>query len=151
MGYRICKTFEVESGHILSKHPGRCRFPHGHTRRVEIVLDAPSVDENGMVCDFGALKESVAPLVDALDHSICMNTEDAMFGTMREAYGEQVIGFKDEDPTSEVLVRYFYETIKAAIDDYRNQPDCRFPVRDVVELAYVRIWETSTAWAQYSE
>jgi 6-pyruvoyltetrahydropterin/6-carboxytetrahydropterin synthase len=151
MPYQICKQFEVESGHILSKHPGRCRFPHGHTRRVEIILEAEELNENGMVCDFGALKESVAPLVDALDHSICMNTADPMFGTMREAYGDQVIGFNDQDPTSEVLVHYFYDVIKAAIDAYRNQPECRFPIRDQVRLAYVRIWETSTSWAQYSE
>ena len=37
MPYRICKTLEIENGHMLSKHPDKCRFPHGHTRKVELV------------------------------------------------------------------------------------------------------------------
>ena len=49
MPYRICKTIEIENGHMLSKHPDKCRFPHGHTRRVELVLEADDLDENGMV------------------------------------------------------------------------------------------------------
>ena len=36
--YRICKCIELESGHLLSKHPGNCQFPHGHTRSVELVF-----------------------------------------------------------------------------------------------------------------
>ena len=31
MPYRICKTFEVESGHMLSKHPDLCKFPQSYT------------------------------------------------------------------------------------------------------------------------
>ena len=44
--YRICKTIELESGHLLSKHPGSCQFPHGHTRSVELVFAAETLDEN---------------------------------------------------------------------------------------------------------
>lgn len=150
MPYRICKTFEVESGHILSKHPGRCRYPHGHTRRVEITLEADQLDENGMICDFGALKESVVSLIDALDHSICMNTSDPMFSVMRKAYGEQVLAFEDEDPTSEVLVRYLYDQILDRLTQHARREDVRFPLDPSVRLHSVRIWETSTCWAEYS-
>ncbi len=64
MSYRICKTFEVESGHLLSKHPGKCRFPHGHSRRIEVVLAADTLDERDMVCDFKALKQLAADFVE---------------------------------------------------------------------------------------
>ena len=40
MPYRICKTIDIENGHMLSKHPDKCQFPHGHTRKVEFVLEA---------------------------------------------------------------------------------------------------------------
>ena len=34
MPYRICKTFEIESGHVLSKHPDKCaklaHYAHEH-------------------------------------------------------------------------------------------------------------------------
>ena len=43
--FRICKTIELESGHLLSKHPGSCAFPHGHTRSVELVFAAETLDE----------------------------------------------------------------------------------------------------------
>ena len=52
MPYRICKSLEIENGHMLTKHPDKCRFPHGHTRRVEFVIEADELDENQMVCDF---------------------------------------------------------------------------------------------------
>ena len=56
MPFRICKTFEIESGHMLSKHGGKCRFPHGHSRRIEVVLVADQLNAADMVCDFKALK-----------------------------------------------------------------------------------------------
>ena len=37
MPYRICKSLEVENGHMLAKHPDKCRFPHGHTRKIEFI------------------------------------------------------------------------------------------------------------------
>lgn len=55
MVYRICKSIELESGHLLSKHPGNCKFPHGHTRSVEMVFRAETLDANDMVLDFKAI------------------------------------------------------------------------------------------------
>ena len=40
MPFRIGKSLEIESGCLLSKPPGKCRFPNGHSRRVEVVLAA---------------------------------------------------------------------------------------------------------------
>ena len=45
---------------MLSKHPDKCRFPHGHTRKVECVLVADTLDENEMVCDFKVVKGPVS-------------------------------------------------------------------------------------------
>jgi 6-pyruvoyltetrahydropterin/6-carboxytetrahydropterin synthase len=151
MPYRICKTFEVESGHILSRHPGRCRYPHGHTRRVELVLEAETLDENGMIVDFKALSEALKDCLEQYDHSICMNTDDPMFGVMKEAYGERVIPFEGQDPTSEVIAKQLYDACKGLLDAYRNRPDATYHVQPGVRLLRVRVWETSTAWAEYGE
>ena len=61
MPYRICKTIDIENGHMLSKHPDKCQFPHGHTRKVEFVLEAAQLDQNEMVCDFKIIKTALAP------------------------------------------------------------------------------------------
>lgn len=76
MPYRICKTFEIENGHMLSKHPDKCRFPHGHTRKVEFTLEADALDPNEMVCDFKVVKETMEALLDQYDHAMCVNTDD---------------------------------------------------------------------------
>ena len=70
MPYRICKTFEIENGHMLSKHPDKCKFPHGHTRKIELVLEAGDLDENDMVCDFKILKETMESFLEQYDHSM---------------------------------------------------------------------------------
>ena len=77
MPYRICKTFEIESGDMLTKHPDKCSFPHGHTRKIEFVLEADALDENEMVCDFKIIKQIMADFLEALDHSMCINTDDS--------------------------------------------------------------------------
>ena len=59
MPCRICKTIEIESGHMLTHHPDMCRFPHGHSRKVEIVIEADELDVGGMVCDFKIVKDAV--------------------------------------------------------------------------------------------
>ena len=56
MPYRICKSLEVENGHMLAKHPDKCQFPHGHTRKVEFVIEADDLDDRQMVCDFKIIK-----------------------------------------------------------------------------------------------
>jgi len=103
MPFRICKTFEIESGHMLSKHPEKCRFPHGHSRRVEVVLAADELDANGMVCDFNVIKKALTALLDAWDHALCINTDDPQYALLRAAYGDRMIPFEKTDPTSEVM------------------------------------------------
>ncbi len=64
---------------MLSKHPDKCRFPHGHTRKVELVLEADALDGNDMVCDFKAVKEAVGEFLEGFDHAMCMNVADPMY------------------------------------------------------------------------
>ena len=149
MPYRICKTFEVESGHLLTKHPDRCRFPHGHTRQVEVVVEANDLDARDMVCDFKALKAALAPLFDRFDHALCMNVSDPNYAAFRAAYGERVIPFEGGDPTTEAIARTLFNAIAAALDAYRAAPTGDYPIRSDVRLARVRVWETSSTWAEY--
>lgn len=149
MPYRICKTIEIENGHQLSRHPDKCKFPHGHSRKVEFVLEADDVDENGMVCDFKIIKEAVGEWLDTYDHALCLNTEDPMYATLKAAYGDRVIGFENLDPTTEVLAKAFYDQTKALLAEYAARSDTRYILRPSVRLASVRVWETSSSWAEY--
>ncbi len=147
--YRICKTLEIESGHMLSKHPDKCRFPHGHSRKVEVILAANELDEHGMVCDFKIVKQVLGDFIDRFDHALCVNTADPMYETLRQAYGERIIPFEQTEPTTEVLARSFFDHCAKLLADYAGQPTDKYPLRQSVKLERVRIWETSSSWAEY--
>lgn len=151
MPYRICKTIDIENGHMLSKHPDKCQFPHGHTRKVEFVLEADDLDENEMVCDFKIVKQAVEDYLDTLDHAMCMNTDDPAYAEFKERYGERVIGFESQDPTTEVMAKVIHDTFNQNLADYAARPDKRYPFRSKVRVIKVRVWETATSWAEYFE
>ncbi len=148
--FRICKTIELESGHLLSKHPGDCQFPHGHTRSVELVFAAEELDANDMVLDFKAIKEMLGDFLARFDHGLCMNTADPNFAAFKRIYGEHIIPFEQQDPTSEAMAQTVFRHAKAALQR-AAAGDCRYPVRPCVKLERVRVWETSSSWAEYEE
>lgn len=150
MPYRICKSIEVENGHMLSKHPDKCQFPHGHTRKVEIVMESAELDENQMVCDFKIIKTALGDWLDQFDHAMCMNTADPAYSEFKARYGERVIGFENQDPTTELMAKTFFEHAVQTLADYAGTPNARYSLRPEVRLVSVRVWETSSSWAEYT-
>lgn len=151
MPYRICKTIEIESGHMLSKHRDNCKCPHGHSRRVELILESDELDPNDMVCDFSVLKIALKSFLDALDHAMCINTKDPMYNAFKEAYGDRVIGFDDADPTTEVIAKMIFDKVQESLDRYADDQRRPYPLRRGVRLIRARVWETSTSWAEYEK
>lgn len=139
MPFRIAKSFTVESGHLLTKHPGACRFPHGHSRTIEIVVTSETLDANDMVCDFKTLKAAAASAVERFDHAFTLNTADPRFTEFRAAYGDRIIAFTDTDPTTEVLAREIFRAVRQQL----TLPSVR--------LERIRVTETATSWAEYWE
>ncbi|HWL16480.1 MAG TPA: 6-carboxytetrahydropterin synthase [Opitutus sp.] len=139
MPFRIAKSFTVESGHLLTKHAGGCRFPHGHSRTIEIVVTSDALDANDMVCDFKALKAAAAAAVERFDHTFALNTADPRFAELHAAYGERVIPFENTDPTTEVLAREIFRAVRARL----QLPHAK--------LERVRVTETATSWGEYWE
>jgi 6-pyruvoyltetrahydropterin/6-carboxytetrahydropterin synthase len=150
MPYRICKTIDIENGHMLSKHPDACQFPHGHTRKVEFLLEAQSLDKNEMVCDFKIIKDAIGAWVNTFDHALCMNTVDPAYSEFKSRYGDRVIGFENQDPTTEVLAYTIFSHARQVLADYAGQPNQKYSLRPDTRLVSVRVWETATSWAEYS-
>ncbi|NIA06361.1 MAG: 6-carboxytetrahydropterin synthase [Actinobacteria bacterium] len=150
--FRICKTFEFESGHVLSKSMDRCRFPHGHSRRVELVLASEQLDEHDMVCDFKWIKLALQDILGRLDHAMCINQSDPRrehFNNM----GAKIELFQDRDPTSEVIARLIFDHLQAKLDqrmELTGPEGSAYRVPAGLSLERVRLWETSTSWAEYS-
>ena len=139
MPFRIAKSFTVESGHLLTKHAGACRFPHGHSRTIEIVVCSDTLDANDMVCDFKALKAAARDAVDRFDHTFALNTADPRFAELRAAYGDRIVAFANTDPTSEILAREIFRAVRHQL------------ALPAARLERVRVTETGTSWAEYWE
>jgi len=151
MVYRICKAFEVESGHMLFKHPEKCRYPHGHSRRVEVVVASAELDANDMACDFAALKMAINSFVDRFDHSLAVNSQDPIVEKLSNM-AERLVVFKDQDPTTEVLAKFIFDHLVGQISSGRDftgpmGQTYRLPRSLLVER--VRVGETSSSWAEY--
>ncbi|MDQ5977482.1 MAG: 6-pyruvoyltetrahydropterin/6-carboxytetrahydropterin synthase [Verrucomicrobiota bacterium] len=149
MPYRIAKTLTFESGHILSKHRGRCRFPHGHSRSVEVVVVADKLDANDMVCDFKAVKRTLEALLDRWDHSLCVNTADPGFTDLQRTYGERIVAFAGVDPTTEVMAQTIFEALRLKLHEAAQNVSAEHPIPAGVRLERVRVTETATSWAEY--
>ncbi len=151
--YRIARRFEIESGHRLSKHPEKCRFPHGHTRTIEVVLWAASLDANDMVCDYKALKTVVAHELERFDHAMLLAASDPLKDAFAP-FAERVVLLEDGDPTTEVLARHLFRAVGAAFRpgmEVRTPGGATYRVPDTVRLERVRVWETPYTWGEYGE
>ncbi len=151
--FRIAKRFEVATGHRLSKHPEKCRFPHGHTRTVEVVLRAEALDEFDMVCDYAVLKGVVGTEVERLDHAMLLGRADPL----RDAFApfsDRVVVIDEGDPTTEVLARYLFRRIREAFRpgvEVRGEGGGVYRVPAGVTVERVRVWESPTSWGEYGE
>jgi 6-pyruvoyltetrahydropterin/6-carboxytetrahydropterin synthase len=112
--YRIAKRFTFDAGHRLAKHPELCRFPHGHTYQVEVVLRGDSLDANDMVCDYQVLKSLVRRELDRLDHAMILGADDPARDAFAR-FSERVVTLEDGDPTAEVIARNLYRALATAL------------------------------------
>lgn len=138
---------------MLAKHPSRCRYPHGHSRRIEIVISAESLDGHDMVCDFKALKLAVGGFIDSFDHALAVNSADPEFERLRGGRsGERLVVFEGQDPTTEVLARRIFDFVAARLaegGEYADAEGNRYGLRRGLTVERVRVGETSSSWAEF--
>jgi 6-pyruvoyltetrahydropterin/6-carboxytetrahydropterin synthase len=107
---------------------------HGHNGEVEIELLSPTLDDRGMVADFGDVNRIVKDWIDReLDHKMLLSREDPLLPVMEEF--AQPVFVMEENPTAENIAKLIFGYA-------RNQglPVCE-----------VRLWETPTSFASYRE
>lgn len=153
--YRVCKTFTVESGHMLSKHPERCRIPHGHTRRFEVVVSSECLNEMDMVVDFKAMKLAIEDYIERYDHAMALNSEDPLRADIERVHPDGVIVFEETDPTTEVMAKDVYDFVEGVLQHgYSGTAASGAEYRisaGSVRLDRIRVWETPTSWAEYGD
>ena len=99
MRISLTKTFDFESAHWLPTFPQghKCRRLHGHSFRVDVVVEGEVPQEQGYLVDFGEIKAAIEPVKEALDHRLL----------------NEVPGL--ENPTAEMLAVWIYGKLKPAL------------------------------------
>ena len=107
-------------------------------------------NRNEMVCDFLVVKEVIGDYLTSLDHAICVNTADPAYEELRNRFGDRVIPFENEDPTTEVMAREIFQAFAKRLTDYAAaSTDTTYPLDRGVRLVSVKVWETASSWAEY--
>jgi 6-pyruvoyltetrahydropterin/6-carboxytetrahydropterin synthase len=117
------------------------------------VLCADALDANDMVCDYQLLKSLVRRELDRLDHAMILSADDPA----RDAFApfaERVVTLAGGDPTAEVIARHLYRALAATLrpgTEVSSAGGATYRLPAGIRLDAVRLWETPTSWAEYSE
>lgn len=92
----ITKEFTFDSAHQLDWEPGKCRFLHGHTYKLQVTIKG-ELDDNGIVINFKDLKSIIQEnIIEILDHK----------------YLNEII----DNPTAERMVVWIWERLEARLN-----------------------------------
>ena len=141
----IRKQFKFENAHIVRDcSTQRCSENiHGHSYKVEVLLESNYLDNGQMVYDFGLTKLYIKELIDAFDHAITLWSEDD------KAYIEAMKKYSNRwvelpvSPSAEQFSRVIYlmvERVLACTDMQNGEKEVR--------LHSIIVHETETGYAQ---
>ncbi len=141
---KITKEIGIDLGHRVAQHDSKCYNLHGHRYKIiaevegELKLEG---SENGMVMDFGFLKEILMEFIDKkYDHSFTVWKEDKKVIDFLKTtdFKYNII---DKTPTAENLAELWYNEMK---DEVIKRTDGKG------RLSKVIVFETPTSSAEYS-
>lgn len=148
--YRIRKSFTFEAAHQLeAAYTKACSdCIHGHSYTVEMFLQSVDLDAWHMVLDFGLLKTFKQLVMDEWDHGLILHENRRPFYDPLIDAGQlkrEKVHYFRESPTAEVMARKLFLGLR----DYL--PKSTRTQQGLVVVTKVRVHETSTGWAEYSE
>jgi 6-pyruvoyltetrahydropterin/6-carboxytetrahydropterin synthase len=138
---------------MLSKHPGSCRIPHGHTRVIELTVASDQLDANDMVVDFKVISMIASDFINRFDHSMSLNSNDPLKADIERIHPGGTIVFQDQDPTTEVLAKTIFDFIadkfQHGFEGKCGRGNTYTVLPNKVTLEKVRVSETPSSWAEY--
>lgn len=87
--FRATRIIGIDAGHRVTYHGSKCKNIHGHRYEVHCTMAGGLTDsgpEQGMVADFGFMKEAMMTEIDApCDHGLIMWAHDPLVEQWAEA------------------------------------------------------------------
>lgn len=99
MRVRLVKSFDFEAAHWLPCFPEghKCRRMHGHSFRVDVIVEGEVPEEKGYLVDYADIKRAIEPVRARLDHYVLNEVEGL------------------ENPTSEMIARWVFDRLEPAL------------------------------------
>lgn len=167
MRHTITREISIDMGHRVTHHGSKCRNLHGH--RYTIFAECVgglfnSGEQEGMVLDFGFLKEEMMEQIDSpCDHGMCLWVDDPLLDQFLKAEPHNIqlevirahvkadgfwLGYTSVGktyvvpfvPTAENLAKHWYE---------RLLPRVKERTKEQASLSRVIVYETPNCSASY--
>ncbi len=144
MAIVLTQRIEWDMGHRLGDgYLSKCRHAHGHRYVAELSFVAPTLDEFGMVLDFGEIKRLAKGWIDEhIDHAFLVYEKDLpLLDFLRSENNRHfVVNF---NTTVENITSWLGPQLQTVID-----ADEMAKSRNV-RLTRVRVYETPNGWAEW--
>lgn len=98
MSYRVTVTARFEAAHNLIDYAGGPEPLHGHSYRVEAVLEADKLQQYDLAVDFVPVKKALAAIAAEFDYG----------------YINEHAAFRGRNTSAENLARYFSERLESS-------------------------------------
>ncbi len=140
----VTRRYEIDMGHCLPTHAGKCYRPHGHRYVVEAVVSLesgttsrPGQSSDGMIADFADIKRLMADVLEPWDHRFVCSTADPRFPALVSTFDHGDVISVPFTPTAEHLAVAWGEELA---DELSNLG---------LELEEITVHETPNARATY--
>ena len=98
-------SVRIEDGfaaaHFLTRYHGKCERLHGHNYKVFVTVTGRTLDDGGMLVDFGVLKAALRRVLGEVDHSSLNEHPE----------------FSDGRPSAERIAEFIYGKMHAALPE----------------------------------
>ncbi len=109
------------AAHQLKMVAKKCENLHGHNWKVEVCVAGETINDAGVLVDFGEIKKHLSKVIAMLDHKFLNELEF----------------FHEGNPSSENIAIYIAKALQAAIND------------DSIKVTRVTTWESEDSCATY--
>ena len=144
----IVKVIQWDMGHRVMNHRSVCKGLHGHRYKAEICLSGDivsqeGVSEEGMVVDFSDIKRiSHEEVLNKLDHAFMVWEKDTDLIEYMQKTDDHKIVIVPFTPTAENVAKYIFDILNDKFEDTYGTG---------LKLSSVKLWETPTSYAIFSE
>ena len=141
----IRKLFKFENAHIVRGCSStRCRASlHGHSYKIELLIESNYLDHGQMVYDFGLTKQSIKELIDGFDHAITLwDKDDASYIKDMQKHSDRWV-LLPVSPSAEQFSRIIFIMVDALLEQTK-----KINGEKEVKLHSVIVHETDTGYAQ---